>query len=51
MNLKHLGIKREALKCCDIALVDENVKDEKRNLVLKVRFTLFKDVHKMIRKS
>jgi hypothetical protein len=51
MNLKHLKLKLEALRCCDLALIDEFVKDEKRNIVLKVRLTLFVDVHRMIKKS
>jgi hypothetical protein len=51
MNLKHLKFKIEALRCCDLALQDEFVKDEKRNMVLKVRLTVFSDVHRMIKKS
>ena len=51
INLKHLKMKVEALKCCDLALLDEFVKDEKLNLVLKVRLSLFVDVHRMICKS
>jgi hypothetical protein len=51
MNLKHLKLKIEALRSCDLALIDEFVKDEKRNLVLKVRLTIFTDVHRMINKS
>ena len=51
MNLKHLKFKIEALRCCDLALQDEFVKDEKRNMVLKVRLTVFTDVHRMIKKS
>jgi hypothetical protein len=51
MNLKHLKLKIEALRCCDLALIDEFVRDEKRNLVLKVRLTIFTDVHRMIKKS
>jgi hypothetical protein len=51
MNLKHLKFQMQALNCCDLALIDEFVKDEKRNLVLKVRLTLFVDVHRLIKKS
>jgi len=51
MNLKHLKFKIEALRCCDLALQDDFVKDEKRNMVLKVRLTVFTDVHRMIKKS
>jgi hypothetical protein len=51
MNLKHLKFTIEALRCCDLALVDEFVKDEKRNMILKVRLTLFTDVHRLIKKS
>ncbi len=46
MNLKHMKMKFEGLKCCDLALIDEFVKDEKRNSILKVRLTLFVDVHR-----
>jgi hypothetical protein len=51
INLKHLKLKVEALKCCDNALLDEFVKDEKLNLILRVRLSLFIDVHRMIKKS
>jgi hypothetical protein len=43
MNLKHLKMKLEAFKACDLALKDEFVKDEKKNLILKLRLNLFID--------
>lgn len=51
MNMKHLKMKLEGFRCCDLALIDEFVKDEKRNLVLKLRLTMFVEVHRMIKKS
>lgn len=46
MDLKHLKMKSEALKACDIALSDYFVKHEKRNIILKLRFKLFADLNK-----
>lgn len=51
MNLKHLKFTLEALRCADLALSDEFVQSEKRNIILKVRLSLFIDVHRMIKKS
>lgn len=44
-------MKLEALRCAELALIDEFVRDEKRNLVLKLRLSLFIDVHRQIKKS
>lgn len=46
MNLKHLKMRVEAMKACDIALIDDFVKDEKRNMILKMRLNLFIDINK-----
>ena len=51
MNMKHLKLKLESLRCADLALLDEFVTSEKRNVILKVRLSLFADVHRMIKKS
>ncbi len=49
--MKHLKMKTDALRCADLALLDEFVQGEKRNMILKVRLSLFVDVHRMIKKS
>ena len=46
MNLKHLKMKKEALTACDLALKDAFVKDEKRNMILKLRLGLFAELNK-----
>lgn len=39
-------MKVEALKGCDLALKDFFVKDEKRNIILKLRLNLFVDLNR-----
>eukprot|EP00347_Sterkiella_histriomuscorum_P003951 403362310 len=46
MNLKHIKQKNEALKCCDIAIKDEFVKGDKRNMILKLRLNLFVEINR-----